>query len=103
MTTGLYKKGLIFAIVCCFFVGVFVPIICGNNKFNAPPSIEWNKTYGGVDDDWGMSLQQTNDDGFIFCCGTKSYGGGVPEPLIDPKSLVPPQTISPKFFSAAST
>ena len=76
MTTGLYKKGLVLAIICLFLGAGIIPSISGNNNFNAPPSIEWNKTYGGVDDDWGMSLQQTNDDGFIFCCGTKSYGAG---------------------------
>lgn len=36
----------------------------------------WTKTYGGSDYDYGFSVQQTIDGGFIIAGGTHSYGAG---------------------------
>ncbi len=36
-------------------------------------SEEWNKTYGGNDDDWGYVVQETMDGGFILSAGSKSF------------------------------
>ncbi len=36
----------------------------------------WTRTYGGVGDDKGNSVQQTSDGGFIIAGSTSSYGGG---------------------------
>lgn len=36
----------------------------------------WTKTYGGIDWDFGYSVQQTNDDGFVIAGGTYSFGNG---------------------------
>ena len=36
----------------------------------------WNNTYGGLKDDWTISVEQTKDDGFIIVGGTESYGTG---------------------------
>jgi len=36
----------------------------------------WTKTYGGSDSDWGFSVQQTSDDGYIITGCTGSYGAG---------------------------
>jgi hypothetical protein len=39
------------------------------------PDIQWQKTFGGSADDWGHSVQQTSDGGFIILGETYSYGG----------------------------
>ena len=38
---------------------------------------EWNQTYGGAEDEWGNSVQQTTDGGYIILSTTKSFGNGL--------------------------
>lgn len=45
-------------------------------KLNSSGSIEWQKTYGGVDQDNGRYIQQTDDGGYIVAGVTLSFGSG---------------------------
>ncbi|MHA2346198.1 MAG: hypothetical protein ACXACP_05730 [Candidatus Hodarchaeales archaeon] len=48
------------------------------NKTSLPNSLvfELNQTYGGNDDDFGVSIIQMDDDGFIIAGNTVSFGAG---------------------------
>jgi hypothetical protein len=46
------------------FIVVISPAFAQNS---APPGILWTKTYGGLYDDCGYSIQQTSDGGYIVC------------------------------------
>lgn len=45
-------------------------------KTNVEGKEIWNKTYGGVSYEWGNSIQQTSDGGYIVVGVTNSFGFG---------------------------
>jgi hypothetical protein len=45
-------------------------------KTNAVGDAEWTRTYGGLGNDIGFSVQQTPDSGYIIAGYTASYGAG---------------------------
>ncbi|NQT79176.1 MAG: hypothetical protein HQ555_02125 [Candidatus Aminicenantes bacterium] len=45
-------------------------------KLSTNGEIEWQKTYGGIDNDYPKSIQQTNDGGYIVAGSTSSFGAG---------------------------
>jgi hypothetical protein len=57
-------------------------------KTNSSGDTLWTKTYGGGNDDWAYSVQETSDNGYILGGYTSSFGaGGVDVYLIKTDSL----------------
>ncbi|MEM2937299.1 MAG: hypothetical protein QXJ63_01980 [Candidatus Bathyarchaeia archaeon] len=46
------------------------------SKLSEAPLSQWNKTYGGINQDRPLALVQTSDKGYAIACSTYSYGAG---------------------------
>ena len=46
-------------------------------KLDSIGEIEWQKTYGGSEDDYARSIQNTSDSGYIVAGITQSFGAGL--------------------------
>jgi hypothetical protein len=69
-------KGFMLAGLALLLVGLGV----GKSVAQAPNDWwEWVKIIGGSNDDWGSSVQQTSDGGFILVGYTWSFGAGGPD------------------------
>ena len=75
------KKLLVVGVILSFIGACFAPSISGNvgiirnvsknireqkSFSDFPPDEEWNVTFGGPVGDWGMSVEQTSDGGYIL-------------------------------------
>ena len=45
-------------------------------KTDSSGNMKWSRTFGGADNDYGWSVQQTKDEGYITVGCTNSYGSG---------------------------
>jgi hypothetical protein len=63
---------------CSFANGYQVYLV----KTNASGDTLWTRTYGGASDDYGNSVQQTQDRGYIVAGWTNSFGKGTQVYLI---------------------
>jgi len=50
-------------------ISICLKLTCDGNE-------EWSRTFGGDRYDWGWSVEPTDDNGFIVCGTTDSYGAG---------------------------
>jgi len=48
-------------------------------KLDQAGDVQWQQTMGGAQSDYGLSVKQTPDDGYIILAGTDSFSSGYPD------------------------
>jgi hypothetical protein len=67
------KKYSAFVLLIIFFL---FPTLHFSLLYAQAPDTMWTRTYGGTSSDWGESVQETSDGGFIIAGKTSSFGVG---------------------------
>ncbi|MCS6991922.1 MAG: T9SS type A sorting domain-containing protein [Chitinophagales bacterium] len=57
---------------------LLIILSCSRSDGQVPPQIEWQRCYGGTDDDIGYAISTTTDGGFIFAGCAGSINGDIP-------------------------
>ncbi|RLF37197.1 MAG: hypothetical protein DRN03_02735 [Thermoplasmata archaeon] len=66
------------ALITCTLISLFLTLQSAHCVYSATDGIlvEWERTFGGENDDGGFYVEQTEDKGYVVVGYTKSYGVG---------------------------
>ena len=70
------KKFLYIILIAVVAIILIIALFPPNIAFNVNIDAQWNKNWGGWDDDSSRCVQQTADGGYVIVGSTVSYGSG---------------------------